>query len=46
MCAGGIVEVFLGVEAAQRPLEQVARPINAVRSRVAQRRATAPAHAR
>jgi hypothetical protein len=27
-------------------LEQVARPINAVRSRVAQRRATAPAHAR
>ena len=39
MAAGGIVEVFLGVEAEQKPLEAVARPINAVRGRVSQRRA-------
>ena len=32
MAAGGIVEIFLGVEAARRPLEAVARPINAVRA--------------
>ena len=30
---GGIVEVLLGVEAARKSLEAVARPINAVRPR-------------
>ncbi len=45
MAAGGIVEIFLGVEAARRPLEAVARPINAVRGRMPQRKA-APAAAR
>jgi hypothetical protein len=35
MILGGIVEILLGVEAAQKSLEQAARPINAVRSRVA-----------
>jgi MFS family permease len=45
MAAGGIVEIFLGVEAARKPLEAVARPLNAVRGRVSQQR-TAPAGAR
>jgi hypothetical protein len=35
---GGIVEWLLGVEAAGRPLEAVARPITAVRARVAHAR--------
>ena len=46
MCLGGMVEVFLGVEAARRPLEAVARPINAVRGRVQQRRQAGAAPAR
>jgi MFS family permease len=47
MAAGGIVEIFLGVEAERKPLEAVARPINAVRGRVSRRReAAAPARAR
>jgi hypothetical protein len=33
-----IVEIFLGVEAARKPLEAVARPINAVRGRLPRRR--------
>ena len=41
MAAGGIVEVFLGVEAERKPLEAVARPINAVRGRVSGRREAA-----
>ena len=45
MAAGGIVELLLGVEAERKPLEAVARPINAVRGRFAERRA-APAAAR
>jgi MFS family permease len=31
MIAGGLVEVFLGVEAAQKPLEEIARPLGLVR---------------
>jgi hypothetical protein len=38
MALGGIVEIFLGVEAARKPLEAVARPINAVRGRLPRRR--------
>ena len=45
MALGGIVEIFLGVDAERRPLEAVARPINAVRGRVGQRRAAARATA-
>ncbi|HEY2541814.1 MAG TPA: MFS transporter [Gaiellaceae bacterium] len=45
MAVGGIVEVFLGVEAARKPLEAVARPINAVRGRMSERRASAPSRA-
>jgi MFS family permease len=33
MAIGGVVEILLGVEAARKPLEVVARPINAVRAR-------------
>jgi MFS family permease len=36
MAVGGIVEILLGVEAAGKSLEQVARPLNAVRRRRAQ----------
>jgi MFS family permease len=43
MAVGGIVEIFLGVEAERRPLEAVARPINAVRGRVAKRQPAAAA---
>jgi MFS family permease len=35
MAIGGIVEILLGVDAERKSLEAVARPINAVRSRVA-----------
>jgi hypothetical protein len=42
MAIGGIVEILLGVEAAGKPLEQIARPLNAVRRR---RREAAPAPA-
>ena len=45
MVAGGIVEIFLGVQAERRPLEAVARPLNAVRQR-ARRPAAAGARAR
>jgi hypothetical protein len=33
MAIGGIVEILLGVEAARKPLEAVARPITAIRRR-------------
>jgi MFS family permease len=33
MAVGGLVEILLGVEAAGKSLEQVARPLNAVRRR-------------
>ncbi|MDE3190655.1 MAG: MFS transporter [Acidobacteriota bacterium] len=47
MAAGGLVEVFLGVEAERKPLEAVARPISAVRARIGHRsNAAAPARAR
>ena len=47
MAAGGLVEVFLGVEAERKPLEAVARPISAVRARIGDRsNAAAPARAR
>jgi len=42
MAIGGIVEILLGVEAAGKSLESIARPINAVRRGVA----AAPARAR
>ena len=35
MAAGGIVEIWLGVPAERKPLEAVARPINAMRRRAA-----------
>jgi MFS family permease len=35
MAIGGVVEILLGVDAERKSLEAVARPINAVRSRVA-----------
>ncbi len=44
MAIGGIVEILLGVEAERKSLEEVARPINAVRS--GGRAAAAPARAR
>jgi MFS family permease len=43
MCIGGIVEILLGVEAAGKSLEAIARPINAVRRGTG---AAAPARAR
>jgi MFS family permease len=46
MAAGGIVEVFLGVQAERRPLEMVATPLNAVRSRARRRDTVAAARAR
>ena len=45
MAIGGVVEILLGVEAAGKALEAVARPINAVRRR-GPSTATAPARAR
>ena len=45
MILGGIVEVLLGVNAERKSLEQVARPIDAVRSRVGARREPAAAGA-
>jgi len=46
MAVGGIVELFLGVPAERRPLEMVAKPLNAVRSRSPHREAAAGARAR
>ena len=43
MAIGGVVELLLGVEAERKPLEAVARPLNAVRRR---HRAAVPARAR
>jgi MFS family permease len=43
MAAGGIVEILLGVPAERKPLEAVARPINAMRRRGGTRRAATPA---
>jgi MFS family permease len=43
MAAGGIVEILLGVPAERKPLEAVARPINAMRRRAGTRRAATPA---
>jgi MFS family permease len=45
MAAGGVVELFLGVEAEQKPLEAVAKPLNAVRGKASERRPV-PAAAR
>jgi hypothetical protein len=45
MAIGGVVEILLGVEAAGKALEAVARPLNAVR-RGGATPATAPARAR
>jgi MFS family permease len=46
MAVGGIVELFLGVPAERRPLEMVAKPLNAVRSRSPRREVAAGARAR
>ena len=43
---GGVVEIFLGVEAAGKSLEAVARPLNAVRRSTRRGRAGAPVPAR
>jgi MFS family permease len=43
MAAGGIVEILLGVPAERKPLEAVARPINALRRRAGTRRPATPA---
>jgi hypothetical protein len=37
MILGGVVEALLGVDAERKSLEQVAAPINAVRTRVGRR---------
>jgi MFS family permease len=46
MAIGGVVEWLLGVEAARRSLEDVARPLSAVRGRVSARPAVATAGGR
>jgi hypothetical protein len=43
MANGGIVEILLGVPAERKPLEAVARPIDAMRRRVGTRCAATPA---
>jgi MFS family permease len=46
MAVGGIVELFLGVPAERRPLEMVAKPLNAVRRGSPRREVAAGARAR